>query len=248
MLGKYVRVRVTNPIHSVNRQFGFTYLLNYGTVEGKKRFDNVSCGAYIMGINHPVRTFDGRVIAVIKYNDGSSPVYVVAPKSTRYIIHQIEDAVAFANQDRECKIECLYERSCGAVVYRFINDEIRFLLIKNKRSAHWGFPKGHIERGETCEQTAIREVREETGINIQIIPGFASKSDYNIQGKIEKSVTIYLAKTNDVQTIIQREEIEDYVWYNYDKAMSTLRFVNDRTILKNACDHLRKTGIMPAES
>ena len=66
MLGKYVRVRVTNPIRSVNRQFGFVYQLNFGAIEGKKRYDSVSSGAYIMGINHPVRTFDGRVIAAIK--------------------------------------------------------------------------------------------------------------------------------------------------------------------------------------
>lgn len=242
MLGKYVRVRVTNPIHSVNRQFGFTYLLNFGTIEGKKRYDSVSCGAFIMGITHPVRTFDGRVIAVVRYSDSPSPVYVVAPKSTRYISHQITDAVAFANEGREYKIECLYERSCGAVVYRFINGELRFLLIKNRRSAHWGFPKGHVERGETNEQTAMREVLEETGIHIKILPKFAIKSDYIIQGRIEKTVTIYLAKTDDVQTVIQKEEIEDYIWLGYEKATNMLRFVNDRNILKNARDYLIKNG------
>lgn len=246
MLGKYVRVRVTNPIHSVNRQFGFTYLLNYGTVEGKKRYDNVSCGAYIMGINHPVRTFDGRVIAVIRHGEGTPPVYVVAPKSTRFINHQIEEAISFAEGDREYKMECLYERSCGAVVYRFINNEVRYLLIKNRRSAHWGFPKGHVEKGETNEQTAIREVLEETGIHIKILPSFASKSDYTIQGKVEKTVLIYLAKTNDTQTIIQKEEIEDYVWLSFDKAMDTLRFVNDRSILENARTYLINSGVIEA--
>ena len=247
MLGKYVRVRVTNPIRSVNRQFGFTYLLNFGVIEGKKRYDSVSCGAYIMGITHPVRTFDGRVIAVIKYQDGSSPVYVVAPKSTRFITHQIHDAIAFANDGREYKLECLYERSCGAIVYRFINDEVRYLLIKNRRSAHWGFPKGHVERGETNEQTAIREVLEETGIHIKILPSFASKSDYIIQGKVEKNVTIYLAKTDDVQTIIQKEEIEDYIWLGYEKAYNMLKFVNDKAILKNARDYLIKNGTISQE-
>lgn len=246
LLGKYVRVRVTNPIHSVNSQQGFTYQLNYGTIEGKKRFDNTACGAYVMGINHPVRTFDGRVIAVIKHTDGSAPVYVVAPKSTRYIVFQIEDAVAFAEKKGECTIECLYERSCGAVVYRFINDEVRYLLIKNRRSAHWGFPKGHVERGESNEQTAMREVLEETGIHIKILPGFASKSEYSIQGKIEKSVTIYLAKTSDTQTIIQREEIENYMWLDYNKAMDNLRFVNDRNILENARAYLINAGIQNA--
>ena len=169
---------------------------------------------------------------------------MVAPKSTRYINHQIEEAISFAEEGREYKLECLYERSCGAVVYRFINDEIRYLLIKNRRSAHWGFPKGHVEKGETNEQTAIREVLEETGIHIKILPQFVSKSDYTIQGKVEKSVMIYLAKTNDTQTVIQKEEIEDYVWLNYDKAMDTLRFVNDRSILENARDYLINAGVI----
>lgn len=242
MLGKYVRVRVTNPIHSVNRQFGFTYLLNYGTVEGKKRYDSVSYGAYIMGINHPVRTFDGRVIAIIRFSNNSSPVYVVAPKSMHFISHQIEDAIEFAMADKQYKLECLYEQSCGAVVYRFIGGTIRYLLIKNKRSAHWGFPKGHVEKGETFEETAKREVLEETGIHIEILPDFASRSEYTIHGKIEKSVTIYLAATDDTQTVIQKEEIEDYIWLNYGKAMDTLRFSNDKSILKSAQEYLIKAG------
>ncbi len=243
MLGKYVRVRVTNPIHSVNGQRGFTYGLNYGIIEGKKHFDYVSSGAYIMGINHPVRTFDGRVIAVIRHNDGTAPVYVVAPKSTRFINHQVEDAVSFAEEGRIKKLDCLYERSCGAIVYRFIGGELTFLLIKNSRSSNWGFPKGHVERGESNKDTAKREVLEETGIHITILPDFASKSEYTIQGRVEKAVTIFLAKTNDVNTKIQHEEIEDYAWLNYDKAMDRLKFSNDRNMLKNANDFLKTQGI-----
>ena len=244
LLGNYVRVRVTNPIRSVNREFGYVYSLNYGSIEGKKRFDHASPAAYIMGISHPVRTFNGRVIAVIRRGDGRPTVYVVAPKSMRFISYQIEDAIAFAEGNRPHKLECLYERSCGAVVFRNINGEIRYLLIKNRRSTHWGFPKGHVEKGETFEQTAAREVLEETGIHIQILPQFASKSEYTIQGKVEKSVTIFLAKTADTQTTIQREEIEDYIWLNFDRAMDTLRFINDRNILRSAHDYLVEQKII----
>lgn len=244
MLGSYVRVRVTNPIHSLNTQFGFTYQLNFGVIEGKKRYDSTASGAYIMGVNHPVRTFDGRVIAVIRRDDGSAPVYVVSPKNMKFIVHQIDDAVAFAEGRRPHTTECLYERSCGAVVYRIINGEVRYLLIKNRRSTHWGFPKGHVERGETSEQTAAREVLEETGVHITLIPKFALKSEYTIQGKIEKSVIIYLAKTEDTQTVIQKEEIEDYVWLNYEKAMETVRFINDRNILRNAHDFIEARSLV----
>ncbi|MCR4614666.1 MAG: NUDIX domain-containing protein [Clostridiales bacterium] len=197
-----------------------------------------------MGISHPVHNFDGRVIAVVKRNDGSGRFLVVAPKKSRYIKRDITGAIAFAEKENEYSIDCLYEYSCGAVVYRIINGEYRFLLIKNKRSAHWGFPKGHVENDETPEETARREVLEETGLNIELISDFESRSEYTIQGKVEKSVTIFLAKTADTRTIIQREEIEDYVWLNYDKAITTLKFENDRSILSSAYDFMVEKGII----
>lgn len=239
MLGKYVRVRVTKPIHSKSEQFGFEYGLNFGAVEGGRQFDNKKIkGAFIMGISRPVRNFDGRVIAIVRQANESGCYIIVAPKSTRFIDTQIRESLAFAFGDKPYDLDCLYECSCGAVVYRIIRDELRFLLIKNKRSAHWGFPKGHVEKGETMEQTATREVLEETGIHIRIVPDFSFKSEYTIQGKVEKSVIIFLAGTKDVQTIIQREEIDDYIWLNYDRAVDMLRFDNDKTILSNAKNFL----------
>ncbi|MGN0468178.1 MAG: NUDIX domain-containing protein, partial [Acutalibacteraceae bacterium] len=104
----------------------------------------------------------------------------------------------------------------------------------NKRSAHWGFTKGHIERGETKEETAISEVLEETGIHINIIPGFSQNSEYTIQGKIEKSVVIFLAGTDEKNYKMQVEEIEECGWFSYEKAMQTLNYENDKRILIQA--------------
>ena len=120
------------------------------------------------------------------------------------------------------------------MVFRDINGEKRFLLIKNKRSAHWGFPKGHVEEGETDEQTATREVLEETGLHISIFPDFKAKSNYTIQGRIDKTVLIFLATTADTQTVIQQSEIEDYIWLGYDACLNTLNYENDKSILTRA--------------
>ncbi len=244
MLGKYVRIKVTHPIHSYSNEQGFTYELNYGEVEGAKQYNAPVKGAFIMGINHPVRSFDGRVIGIVHYKDCAEIDWIVAPKSTRFINIDIIKAIDFAVRNREHTLDCLYERSCGAVVYRDIGGMIRFLLIKNRRSAHWGFPKGHVELGETDSQTAYREVLEETGIHINIHPDFITKSQYAIQGKVEKNVTIYLASTEDTQTIIQKEEIEDYIWLGYDKALTKLRFDNDKTILTKAYNYLVKNKVI----
>lgn len=234
MLGKDVRICVTNPIRSVDALRDFEYQLNFGTVKGIKTYNKPVEGAYVMGVSHPVESFDGRVIGVIRRKGINSDLLVTAPENKWFIDNQIRDAVGFALEESEYTLECLYEKSCGAIVYRVINNKVRFLLIKNKRSAHWGFPKGHIEKGESPRQTAIREVLEEAGLEIEIIPGFESQSEYTIQGRVEKSVTIFLATTQQTTTTIQQEEIGDYAWLDYKKAFHTLRFENDKQILKQA--------------
>lgn len=233
MLGKYVRVKVTAPMYSVNNRFGYEYKLNFGTIENSSRVRFGSQGAYIMGISHPVRYFDGRVIAVIRRHGGKGVVWVVAPKSTRFIINDVREAVSFAENIDNCDIECLFERSCGAVVISG-EEKKKVLLIKNKRSAHWGFPKGHIEKGETQEETAIRETKEETGLDIEIIDGFSCKSEYTIQGRVEKAVIIFLAKAQTTDVTVQEEEIDEYIWADFDSALKMLRFDNDKSILTKA--------------
>ena len=243
MLGKYVRVKVTNPMNSVD-QSGKFYELNYGTLEGENLPHTPIKGAYIMGVSHRVRYFEGRVIATLQRKGSKDVILVVAPKSKRFIVHQIEDALSSMEEEGTYNLSCLYECSCGAVVYRIINDEVRYLLIKNKRSSNWGFPKGHMERGESEKQTAYREVLEETGIRIHFFPRFRYKSEYSIQNRIEKRVIIFLATTDDTTTIIQPEEIEEYLWLGYDKASVALKFPNDKFLLRKANEYLKREGIV----
>ncbi|MCQ2486317.1 MAG: NUDIX domain-containing protein [Clostridia bacterium] len=237
MLGKYVRVKVTVPIFSVNEQHGFTYGLNYGEIDYVTSRKREKLKAFIMGIDHPVEKFDGRVIASFE-KDGENYL-VVSPKSKRYIINDVATALEFFSPKN---FKCYYETSCGAIVYRNIKGEDRFLVIKNKRSAHWSFPKGHVEMGETFEETAKREVLEEAGIHIDIIPGFAEESSYMIQNRIDKKVIIFAAVTNDTRTVIQESEIEDYSWLSFDGAEKLLRFENDKRILHDAEKFFKKQG------
>lgn len=238
MLGKYARVKVVMPIGSTDGT-GYRYPLNYGTVYGEK--DQT---AYIMGIHHPVRNFDGRVIAVLRNKKEKKSIWIVAPKSTRFIVN---DILEYLDPERDFpgyQLECLYESSCGAVIFHDIKGEVRYLLIKNKRSAHWGFPKGHIERGETKEQTALREVQEETGLRVKLIEGFSCLSKYRIRDRVEKTVTIFAATTPSTVIHMQKEEIEDYIWLTYDRALSLLRFDNDKSILIAAHDFLDQNNII----
>ena len=238
MLGKYVRVRIEKPIGSTD-EAGFTYPLNFGSVYNEENQD-----AFIMGIHHPVKNFDGRVIAILSDRKSNHFIWIVAPKSTRFIINDIKQYINVERDFPSYRLECLYESSCGAVVFRDIKGEVKYLLIKNRRSAHWGFPKGHIEQGETLKQTALREVLEETGLHINIIDGFSCVSKYKIRDKIDKMVTIFVGTTSDTSTVIQREEIEDFIWLTYDKAMNLLKFENDKNILESAYNFLNENNII----
>ena len=239
MLGRYVRVRVTAPIFSKDKKYGFTYELNFGEIDYVTSRRRIKLKAFILGINHPVETFDGRVIASFEKN--GKIYYVVAPRSKRYIINDVQRYLAFFEPT---SIRCFYECSCGAIVFRKIMGEYRYLVIKNNRSAHWSFPKGHDEMGETYEQTAKREVLEETGLHIKLIPGFQETSNYMIQNRISKSVILYAASTKDTNTVIQEEEIEDYCWLSYDQCMERLKFENDRVILEHVRNFLDERGYL----
>ena len=237
MLGKLVRVCITDPVGSPLPN-GKTYTLNFGKPRGKFKASSPNSGVLILGIDNPVKHFDGRVIASIRFRDTGELKLIAAPKSKRYINWEIENFIEFITKDRAYTLDCYYEKSCGAIVYRNIGGTIRYLLIKNRRSSNWSFPKGHIEKGESLEETAIREVREEAGIKIDIFPDFMSKSQYTVQNKIQKTVHIFVATTKDEQTKIQYEEIEDYIWLPYESAHKHLKFENDKNILTDARDFL----------
>ncbi|MBE6791627.1 MAG: NUDIX domain-containing protein [Clostridia bacterium] len=243
MLGKIVRVKVTKPCNYYELRTGVRYIINYGIAEIRNEKKSFVLGAYILGVNHPVRVFEGKIIAILRYKDSKRSVLVVAPKNMRRIDYEIRDVLEFNEPSDSYTLDCLYEHSCGAVVYRRINGEYRFLLIKNRRSNHWGFPKGHMEKGETREQTAKREVLEETGIHINIIEGFCKDSQYKIGSRIEKRVEVFLGSTEDTQTVIQKEEIEDYRWLRYPEALETLKFENDKEILISVKEFMTENAL-----
>lgn len=231
---------MSRPIGAVDTAYGYRYPVNFGYATGKRFKLPEHTGAFILGINHPVREFEGRIIAILTNQQTGEKTLVVSPKSKRFIVLEIEETLGFLKEYFEFSLDCLYERSCGAVVFHEIGGVMRFLLIKNKRSAHWSFPKGHVERGESDEQAAVREVKEETGIDICIVDGFKAKSEYSIQRKIEKVVYIYAATCESTRTTIQEEEIEDYLWLDFQKAMKNLKFENDKNILYRVNEFLKK--------
>lgn len=128
------------------------------------------------------------------------------------------------------------EKSAGSVIFRRENSKIYYLLL-HYESGHWGFPKGIIEKGERSEDTARREIKEETGIeDIQFIPGFKESIEYffKLKGKtIFKIATFLLTETKSREVRLSFEH-KDYIWLEYEGALERLAFKNDKEVLKKA--------------
>ena len=71
-----------------------------------------------------------------------------------------------------------HEKSCGALIYRKKQGEYELLLIRHRSGGHWSFPKGHVENNETEIETALREIREETGLRVALQKGFRQCVEY----------------------------------------------------------------------
>ncbi len=127
-----------------------------------------------------------------------------------------------------------YEKSCGAIVYRRHHGNIEILLIKHVNSGHWSFPKGHVEEGETETETAIREIREETGVEVIIDPTFRETVQYFPRKDTQKVVVYFIAKAKNYDFTPQEEEIAEIKWVDIGHATAVLTYENDRSIVNKA--------------
>ena len=137
--------------------------------------------------------------------------------------------------------------SCGGVV--IFRGKI-LLLYKNYRNKYegWVLPKGTVESGESHEETALREVKEESGAKAEIIK-YVGKSQYSFSvpgDTVEKDVHWYLMMGNSYFRKPQKEEyFEDSGFYKYHEAYHLLKFTNERQILEKAYNEyleLKKNG------
>lgn len=122
------------------------------------------------------------------------------------------------------------EKSCGIILR---NDNKEYLIIRHL-AGHWDFPKGHVEAGETEEETALREVLEETGLTADIWPGFRETVNYLIRGRIPKEVVYFLGAPGSGRVELQAEEVSDYVFLPYEAARQRLTFDSNRRLLDKA--------------
>ena len=128
------------------------------------------------------------------------------------------------------------EKSCGAVVY---NPKKHSFLIIKMLNGNWGFPKGHTEDQETDIQTAIREVTEETGINVEILDGFKKSIKYIPFPEVLKEVIFFIGITEEEKVTIDKDEIEDYMWCSYEEALKMITYKPQRDVMESSLQFIK---------
>lgn len=203
-----------------------------------------STSAYIISKKPVGDTLSGIVTAVLTLSDGTERP-VVAPKNEIMYEPEIMERLSALRQVKVEKISCLYEKSCGAVILYEgkTENDIKILLVKNHNGRFYSFPKGHVELHESEKQTAIREVKEETNLDVEILDGFREISDYCPFGKIRKRVVFFLAKAKSNNIKIQESEIDSFVWVSLSKAEDTCSYDNDKRVIEKVRRYLREHKI-----
>ncbi|QNO16025.1 NUDIX domain-containing protein [Alkalicella caledoniensis] len=134
-----------------------------------------------------------------------------------------------------------YEKSCGAVVFRREDKKVKILLLKHINGGHWGLPKGHVEEGETEQETAVREILEETGLKVcALYDEFRYEMEYSPVEGIMKKVVYFVAEVQESQFNHQVEEVEQCIWVNGDEALGQVTYDNTKKLLSKALDFIEK--------
>lgn len=138
-----------------------------------------------------------------------------------------------------------HEKSCGALVLRYGDDgQTYVLMIRHKAGGHRSFPKGHMEAGETEYMTAVREVFEETAVQIRIDSDFRKTVHYHPMPGVSKEVVYFLTETTQSDIRPRAGEIAQVEWVPLEQAERSLTHENDKTVLRAAIK-LLQNGRLP---
>jgi 8-oxo-dGTP pyrophosphatase MutT (NUDIX family) len=144
------------------------------------------------------------------------------------------------------------EYSAGGVVLRSVDGRAEVAVIKPAGRNVMALPKGHIEKGETSQQTAEREIREETGLAVECIKKLGDvKYVYRFKGKtIFKCVSFYVFRWEggeiDQITEAMRKEVDVARWVPLEEAVARLSYPGEREMAGRVLDELISEVVSPS--
>ena len=133
----------------------------------------------------------------------------------------------------------MLEKSAGAIIYTDIDNERYYLIIKDFHN-NYGFPKGHLEENETLQEAALREIKEEVGLDVILDDNFKEELRYIMPNGIEKSSTYFIAYYCDQEINFQKEEVQETKLLKYEEALQILTFESMIETLKKANKYLNE--------
>lgn len=125
------------------------------------------------------------------------------------------------------------EHSCGGVVYTYVNGTRHYVIV-TELDGHTGLPKGHMEPGETRAETALREIREETGLHVTLHEGVMLEETYRLPHGGEKHVTYFPARFDGQTPLQDNGEVKKVAVLPLSEALDALTFAGARRILREA--------------
>ena len=218
LMGKTVEIVIDRPIGHVHVTKGVTlrYSVNYGYLPGIMGGDGEEQDVYLLGVCQPVERFTAAVIGAIRRKDDNEDKLVAAPAGMRFHQAEIAEATWFVEQYFDSNVDSLLHRSCGVIPFRRTAGGAELLLILQSNGC-WSFPKGHMERGESEEATALRELREETGLTAELVPGFREEAEYAMRENRSKQVVLFLGRVTGEPALDKREAVS-YQWFAPEEA------------------------------
>ena len=138
------------------------------------------------------------------------------------------------------------EKACGVIIFKNENDTRKYVVIcgVGNYQGYYGFPKGHMEAGETERETAIREVKEETGLDVVLFDDFRTVDEHPLarEGRPNdrKTNVYFLAEYHGQEFVMQKTEVSEIVLMGYDEAMKCLQYEESRRELTEAEEYLRE--------
>ena len=142
-LGKMLTVKIDRPIGHIHKKenYSLTCPINYGYIPGVIGGDGEELDVYLLGVDIPVTEYTGKIIGIVYRENDIEDKLIMAPDGVEFMQNEIEEQIHFQERYYKTEIEALFQKSCGAVVFRKNNGVLEYLCLFSGGHKHTAYPK-----------------------------------------------------------------------------------------------------------